>query len=152
MGRWSTLISAPNAGLRVADAHRWRASRFGVIRQRLGSPYTTVEPNELKQRVAKPNGVRARGSRAEAGVPVRVAQPLRPLPAPSTMEQPRCDARRDRNPELRRQQNMRHGVDKLVSHPCCVRYAGGSRDLALDPDVGFRRGLAGGRIKLPGPI
>ena len=32
--------------------------------------------------------VRVRGSRAAAGVPVRAAQPLRPSPAPSTMNQP----------------------------------------------------------------
>ena len=40
--------------------------------------------------------VQARGSRAEAGLPVRAVQPLRPLPSPSTIGQPcaRLDAQR----------------------------------------------------------
>jgi hypothetical protein len=32
--------------------------------------------------------VRARGSRAEAGLPVRAAQPLRPSPSPSILSEP----------------------------------------------------------------
>jgi hypothetical protein len=58
-----------------------------VVDTDLSKYFGTSKHILAKRHVCQITGVQAREPEAEAALPVRVAQPLRPLPAPSTTEQ-----------------------------------------------------------------
>jgi hypothetical protein len=60
-----------------------------VVDTDLSKYFGTSKHILAKRHVCQITGVQAREPEAEAALPVRVAQPLRPLPAPSTMKQSR---------------------------------------------------------------